>query len=80
VKTSTVIILVAGLAVVGGIAFVALRKPSGISIGAQGRATPPLNTQTGAANTPAAQFASLAGQAGSILATQGVKALEKLFN
>jgi hypothetical protein len=75
-KSSTVVLIVVGMAALGGIAFLALkgRTPQ------QKGNVPPLNTQTGPANTPQAQFASLAGQAGSILATLGVKKLESLFN
>ena len=76
-KTSTVVLIIAGVAALGGAAFFLTRKGSTpLSRGV----APPLTTSTGAANTPSQQIASLGGQIGGILATAGLKKLESIFN
>jgi len=76
-KTTTIVLIVGGIAVLGGAVFFMSRRSS--SPLAKGVA-PPLTTSTGAANTPSQQIANLGGQIGGILATAGLKKLESLFN
>jgi hypothetical protein len=76
-KTSTIVLIVGGIAVLGGAVFFLSRRGSTpLSRGV----APPLGTSTGAANTPAQQIAGLGGQIGGILTTLGIKKLEGLFN
>jgi LPXTG-motif cell wall-anchored protein len=76
-KTSTVVLIIAGVAALGGgFYFLSRKSMSPLQKGV----APPLNTSTGAANTPSQQIANLGGQIGGILATAGLKKLESFFN
>ncbi len=76
-KTTTVVLIVAGIAALGGAVFFLSRKSASPL---QKGVAPPLTTSTGAANTPAQQIANLGGQIGGVLTTLGLKKLESLFN
>jgi len=77
VKTTTVVLIIGGIAVLGGaVFFLSRRGATPLSRGV----TPPIGTSVGAANTPSQQIANLGGQISGILATAGLKKLESLFN
>jgi len=69
-----VIVLV--VAAVGGIALFSVSKRTPQMRGN----VPPLQSTLGPVNTPQAAWASLAGQAATLLATQGVNALADKFD